>query len=706
MKLPGLFSAQPSSSPHRFFVVYFGEHAVRAGLWQVVNQDVEILTTSSPIPWKEESALVDATDHALQQLGKESEEVKQTLFALEPTWVNQQGILADKKPLFQQITRELALEAVGFVVIPEAIIQDQLHRTGTSLQCFVIEVLVERVSISIVKKGKLGQQEMVGRSANVVDDIKEGFARFHETPLPSTVLLYSDSAVLTADELEECRQRLLELDLVSQFHFIQQPSFEVISAEEIMGIILQTGGRAVAESQHLIDPAQPAQSVEEVLEEEEKFPTEKQQLTTTALAVEPTLDTEAEEVVEDMEKHSAQSSSQQTLRQPLALLEKVPQHPVLFAAIGVLLGILLLFFIFTIASASMMTTQVNVELKKDPLSKQLILRLDPQVAVSDPTTGVLKAEVVKQTVSGEKSTETTGKKLIGDKAKGKVTLFNRTSSTKTFPAGTVLASGKLKYLLDQGATIASASTGRNFETNPGTLDASVTAADIGENYNLAKDTELTIDTFAKDTYIARIAAALSGGTSREIQAVSKKDQDTLLAALKSNLNKQAIEQLQSQAGNGKYVFPTNKIKVTSSKFSADVGKETTSLSLQLSIEAEALSYSATELQNLASQVISSGVPNGFSVSKDDIQLLTEPANAASNSAQVNVNAHISAVARPNITANDWKKEIAGKDEKVALNTLQQKQEIAKVTIVRQPALFARLMSTLPSDPTKIEIIVH
>src|SRR6185369_14338419 len=123
--------------------------SVRAALWQVLDQKIELLTASTIQPWKEDSALVDATDHALQQLGKDSEQVKQTLFALEPTWVNQQGILNEKKSLFQHLTKELSLEAVGFVVIPEAIIQYQLNRKGTSLQCFVMEVLAERVSMTI-----------------------------------------------------------------------------------------------------------------------------------------------------------------------------------------------------------------------------------------------------------------------------------------------------------------------------------------------------------------------------------------------------------------------------------------------------------------------------------------------------------------------------------------------------------------------------
>ena len=54
--------------------------------------------------------------------------------------------------------------------------------------------------------------------------------------------------IRTVEELEEARQRLLELDLLKDNTFMQQPTFEVISDGDILDIILQTVGRAVAET--------------------------------------------------------------------------------------------------------------------------------------------------------------------------------------------------------------------------------------------------------------------------------------------------------------------------------------------------------------------------------------------------------------------------------------------------------------------------
>ncbi len=714
MKLPGLFSSQEPSIPERFFLIYFGEHTVRAGLWQVQDQKLDLLTTSTPQPWKEESALVDATDHALQQLGKDSEQVKQTLFALEPTWVNQQGILADKKTVFQNLTKELSLEAVGFVVIPEAIIQYQLNRKGTSLQCFVIEVLAERVSMTIVKNGKLGQQEMVGRSQNVVDDIKEGFARFQDGSLPSLVFLYS--AFLTPEELDEARQRLLELDLLTDNTFMQQPTFEVITDEQIIEIILQTGGRAVAEAKHLLDPAQPvmvdataspALAAEESVSEESLPSDEELAVDSSVLPpASPTRKGLPESATgmnttsfDEQEHDEFPAVAQQSGRKGL----KIPHHPVLFGVIGVVLGLLLLAVVFLLSSGQVMSAVVDVQLKSQPVTKQLALKLDPTANVSDPNTGILKAEVVKQVVSGQKTGEATGKKIIGDKAKGKVTLYNRTSSPKTFEAGTTLTGGGKQFVLDKAETVASASTGSNFETRPGTLEATITAVDIGSESNIAKDVEMTIGTFSTDTYVAKTTDAAAGGTSREIKALSQKDLDDLAAALKKELNEQAVKQLQDQAGSGRYIFPTNRLRVVSTKFSDEVGKETNTFSVEMDVEAEAVSYSAQELKSLASQVVASSVPEGYTVAEDQIELLTEPVSAATSSAQVSINTNITAKARPQAKPEEWEAEILGVDEQAALAILKGKPEVESATISLQPAFFARILSKVPKDAAKVEM---
>jgi hypothetical protein len=49
---------------------------------------------------------------------------------------------------------------------------------------------------------------------------------------------------------------------------------------------------------------------------------------------------------------------------------------------------------------------------------------------------IVPAEVESVSESGQKMVETTGKKTVGDPAKGTVTIYNKTTSPKTFSKGT------------------------------------------------------------------------------------------------------------------------------------------------------------------------------------------------------------------------------------------------------------------------------
>jgi hypothetical protein len=176
--------------------------------------------------------------------------------------------------------------------------------------------------------------------------------------------------------------------------------------------------------------------------------------------------------------------------------------------------------------------------------------------------------------------------------------------------------------------------------------------------------------------------------------------------LRKQLTDQVVAQLQSQVGAGKYVVPTNRTKVTSSKFSAEVGKEINTLSLTLTVEAEALSYSSSELQGLAAQVLTVDVPSGYTLPKESIQVEPQPATTASNSAQVSVTAQLAGVAKANVDPSSWKQEVSGKTEQAALELLRKKPEVASVKLFRQPAFFAQFIKTLPKDQNKIDVQVR
>ena len=84
-----------------------------------------------------------------------------------------------------------------------------------------------------------------------------------------------------------------------------------------------------------------------------------------------------------------------------------------------------------------------------------------------------------------------------------MTIFNKTGSSKTFAAGTVLLGGdNLAFNLDEETTVASRSATEDGEgvitITPGKADAKITASNIGSDSNLAAETRLSFKQFSED----------------------------------------------------------------------------------------------------------------------------------------------------------------------------------------------------------------
>jgi hypothetical protein len=787
MNLPSIFSNENKNGAtlaHEFFVIQISDAQVESALWKVEHGTVEIVTSSEAQAWKDENTCLNAVDVSLQELGKESENVKLALFSLSSDWVTADGIASEKKQFFQKMTKELSLEPIGFVVTVEALTQ-YLIQDSPQLSIFLIEVSAQHLHVTLMKAGQVASSFKVGRSGEAVSDLTEGLAHFSEKVFPSKMLLFSTG--LSTEEINEVQQQLLAHDWVSAYPFLHAPVIEVFEEPSLLEVVVQTGGRAVAEAKGLLKTAETgtetapqamseamsaeveeAENVEPATASEFGFANalpETNQNTAIAPVEQKAVEKAVEEVTEepmeeaprDLSSHNISASTekksiehegqqaersgpaQHHLKPWTASFWKAHAHLVLF---GVALGVLVLAVFAYVASKQLTSAVVKITLHTQPVSTDVLLTLDPKATVSDPDKLILKADVVAKEEEDDQTAETTGTKLIGDKAKGTVTVLNYTNSEKTFSAGTKLSVGKVSFSLDQSTTVPAATTtidsSNNKLTKPGSTDATVTASQIGEDSNLGAGIDLTIESFAKDSYFATAKAALAGGSSRQTQAVSQQDKDALTAALKKKLTDQALQDLKTSSGNtGVYLVPTNKTKVVTAQYSADVGKETSSLSLHMKLQVEALSYTAADLQPLAQQVLSKQVPDGFQLSAADPQVLSSvtaavgsPASSASSTGPtgsttatgsaatkaqaqtptstqtpLTLSTNISSVAVPVIDSEAWKKELLGKSLQQAEAVLKAKKEVQAEQILLSPAVFAALFHTLPSQAGRLTLTV-
>jgi hypothetical protein len=740
--LPNPLTKSAHSSSHLFFAIILSEQYASAALWGVVDGQLAIIQRSEDHAWQEDESCINAIDQSLQELGKESENVSQTLFALPSDWVDADGIVALKKPLFQKMTKELSLEPIGFVVTTEAMTQ-YLTQSSPQLNIFVVEVGVSYVTVALVKAGQITQTIKVGRSGESVSDLREALAHLKDKSLPAKIELYSPS--LSQEELNEVQQQLIGFEWKESYPFLHPPVIEVFDALSFADVVIKTGGAALVTTKGLLSAdAKPPLVSDAPMKQTGNTPPlgDEPSNVTTVTADEmgfatsslkgpvphqETGETKEEKAVPQPElaiETPAHSASPVQVKKMPVVDEEPPTHHapakhsgkgvkaffqahLVYILAGVIGGVVLLSIFTIVAAQTMLQSKVLLTLKDQNITKDIVLTLDPQVVQSDPDRLLLKATVVNQTVEGEKTANTTGNKIIGDKAKGTVTLYNYTSSQKTFVAGTKVTSGKFIFLLDSDATVASASSSldssNNMLTKPGSQDAAATASAIGEDANIAAGTSLTIESFAKETYSAITKTAFSGGSSREIQAVSIQDRDQVLAALKKELVDKAVQDAKTASSNGQYEVPTNRVKVITSTYSAEVGKETSSLTLNLTLQVEMLQYSSADLQPLAKELLTKELPANYQLSDAPPQILSAPISAATTSAQVKLETNISTMAEPQISFDDLKQQIAGKSDQAAERILEENPAISSAVIEFSPKILGMLFHTLPSQLSRIVI---
>lgn len=385
--------------------------------------------------------------------------------------------------------------------------------------------------------------------------------------------------------------------------------------------------------------------------------------------------------------------------------KKKPAH---FALFGLVAGLIVLAVAGVLAPSFLARAKVEVTLQKRDVSKEIQITLDPKASATDPDELVLAADEATKTVEDESSMQTTGVKLVGDKAKGKVLLINKTEGPKTFAAGTLLAGKGKNFVLDAEVSVASASAHTGGITF-GQAEGAVTAAEIGEESNLPKETDMSIEKYATDTFAAVVKDGLTGGASREVRVVSAKDMQELLSDLRADLLKKANEEFASESTNGVYFLPNPTIVKETPTYSKKEGDESNELTLTLKLDVRTLSYTAADLEPIARAVLTSEVPSGYELVQEDPQILSAPdqPGTASGSAktQTSLTASISNDAFPVVDEEQLKQTILGKSIAKAEEELAAQDTIQSAHVSISPALFGSFIKNLPNDSKRVTLIL-
>lgn len=750
MSLSNVLSKKPAAEmSEQYFTCLIEESFVTMAIWVVVDQKPKVLTIGTPKEWLDLETLVDAVELGLEEFHEQADGIGKVLFSLPEEWVSEADIKPDYKEVLRKLTQKLALHPLGYVVTVEAIFQYFFQYKASAVRSLYLQILGNEYHLFVTEHGRLKQKEVIGRSDQFVEDMIEGLSRLTIHPLPAQLYLFSFE--IPIEQLEQDKQAFLAYDWDSTKLFHHLPSIDVLSRSEIIQAACLSGGSETlghSEAPESIPSAVPEKQeenfgFEEVVPEAVEKKQEGPVMTSFGIPIpQSAIKTVEPPPKKDDEPAYAidQEDEEPTPRKPITI-PALPSFAGILSPVTNLfkrpakdeseieienhrpaprkkkrvmaLGVVVVGGLLAVLGSGVYgwvvlqrTAEIEILLKTKPVTTDTQIKLDPDIEQTDSEQKILKVGVVSKELTDTEESSTTGSKIIGEKAKGTVTVFNKTTSIKTFARGTELKNGTKVYTLNEDVTVASASTQ---ETSTGQTvqygkkDAAITAKDIGADFNLDKDAEFTVGNFSKETYAARNEKALTEGSSREIQAVSKEDQQKLSSSLKKNILAKAEEELKKSIPENEHIVMRGSPKVISEEFSAKVGDEVNKVSLKMTAKAEGYTYKSEDLKPIAKDQLAVLVPDGGVLLEDKVGILSKESETASGSAQLSLDATLSSEYVPPTNSDAWLEEIKGKTLDQAKRILSEKPEIGSVDIKLYPIFAQTLVDRLPEDKKKITL---
>lgn len=713
--------------PEQFLAIQIDAEFVKTAVWAVRNQLTEIVSIGSTEEWDGTSTeiLIEAIDNSLTiALGKlqGKAEPNKVIFGLPETWASTENVVAPRLVDLKKICEKLALKPLGFVVTTEAITHYLRAKEGVPLTGILLRVSTSEVAVSVVNLGKIEGTHVAGRSGDLAADVKEGLTRFGDREsMPSRILLYNGG-----EDPQELTQQLMAFDWQSAFPFLHLPKIEGVHDSFSITAIAVAGGAEVAKSLG-ITIAEPQPDVpEETIQPEEQLasamppPAEHEIEVTTEESAEPTapiLIPDKEDIKEvtpppklpvklpDFRNiwHRIRENKLVRIRPslpalPFSLPRGIPLTIIFALALFLLLGIGLVFAARRLPHATALLT-----FDGQNLNERVSITVDPTSTSIDPSTNSIPAEKVAVSKSADLSRDTTGKKTIGDRAKGEVKIYNKTNATKKFTSGTTITgpSGK-EFIIDDDVTVASQSatvTGTTF----GVASAKITASSFGPEYNLDANTQFTVANLSPSAFNAVNDGALTGGTKNEIQIVSKKDKTDIREAVIASLREAAAGEIESQSAGKKVFKETITMNPTEEKYSAGVGDEASTLKLSMTVDIAALAIQEIDYQNMLAALLQNKIPDGYMLSSPEMNISIENIQPADD--KVTFDAVVGARLIPNISKTDIAKRISGKRPATAAEAVKSLPHFKSLELSFSPVL-PSILQWVPSNPSHISVEIR
>ncbi|MBI4226640.1 hypothetical protein HY612_06020 [Candidatus Roizmanbacteria bacterium] len=577
--------------------------------------------------------LAEDIDELILKLEKRSKvQLHETIFFVYSHFIDEKT-KEIKKPYLEKIkelVKSLNLKALGYIECYEAVIHYIEKKEELPLTAVLIELDHSNFSVFVYKRGGLTYSKVLAHTDNLIDDLLTSFLEIKgKFLLPSRIILYN-SKDLDNEATEIVTYRW------SEELFIQLPRVEIIKEHEIIQGLLAVFGQQFNNKITGVGFGE-----KEVQKEVLGFVIGGDVTEAKAPSTEKDTSSTQPRYSFSLVSNAIGFLLRRTAALPRILRKKLT---VALGIIFIITGLFLNEYFFHKASLTLF-------LPSQTIKKDLTLTSDDLII-----------EATTKTADLTDSIPTSGKKDIGEKASGSVTIHNFDDKEKTFVKGDILETGGFKFSLDQEIKVASASVvtiNGGLVKQPGKAKVSVTAHEIGPQSNLSTGKQFKISDFPTALYFGLNEGAFSGGTKREVKTVARKDMEDLKKSLQELAKKQKLDQIDIKKSSDRKTLPQlTEINMTEEKFDKELGEESDKLNLQSKVRATVYSYKEKELTEHVIRTLEKQLKKGFTLERDRLSYTVEGVTKKDNKISINIASQSKAIKE--LSTKDIAKQIRGK----------------------------------------------
>lgn len=680
--------------PEYFFAVNIGAEILTTALWSIESKELKVLGIASE-NYSSQDEIATVLDKLLDEvIGAREIEPQKILFGVPNSWILDDNLKDEYLKILRNIVKELELAPMAYVSESNALVHLIEKQEGVPATAILVGFEKHHLSVTVVRAGKLDGVKSVKRGESSGSDIEKVLLQFTDVEtLPSRILIYG----IKADEL---KAQLLSFSWMSKLSFLHFPKIDVLGEDTPIKSICLAGASEINSSISYTD--------EPVNREKEKVNILDEEIKEDESDIPDSSEKDLGFVVGDISKEKELVMPQEA---PLEIEEEntktefnvknfIPKKLRGKALpIGIAVFLLLMFLPYIFMS------KANIKIFVEPkvLEKEATVVADPNQKTVNENDKIIPAQIIETEVSGLAKDSASGKRLIGDPAKGTIVIYNKTSESKSLSKGTqVISSAGLKFTLDMSVSIASQSASDSGITF-GKVSTAVTASAIGADGNLPSGSIFTVAAFPADKLSAKSEGNFSGGTSKEVTVVSSDDTQRLLAKLSSDLKQQAQQKLQEKYSGKKILKEALSENIKKKSYNKNINDAASEFSLDMTVNYKGTAFDDADLKIIVSKLVTVDVPSDFQLDLSETETQADVSKLEKDGKLIFL-ARFKAKLIPKIDTGQIKDKIRFKTKNEAQDILKSMENILGSDIRLKPSL-PGLLGRIPLLPGNITLEV-